>query len=1193
MLFLNYCLLRFKGSGYAQISRVMRLSAIILLTASLHVTAMGYSQKVTLNMHNRPLEEVITEIGRQSGIEILYNNDLIRDAGPISISVKDLDATQALTLALSKTRLGFRLMDGTLIISPLPAGIPGSNQTPAPQAVLPGTVLGPDDKPLGAVTVVNKNTKMAVQTDMQGNFIIAAKEGDVLEFSSIGYATQLYKVGHLISNYSRTTGPTDPNVNRITIHLQQQSSDLNQVVMIGYGSSQKKDLTGSVSTIAGKDIEDIPFTTFDNAMAGKAAGVQVTKTDGTPGGAVRIRVRGTTSLLGGNDPLYVIDGVPVQVQANYVNPGYDVSNPVGNDVNAGSGGVASGMSTAFANGLNSLGGLNPDDIESITILKDASASAIYGSKASNGVVIITTKKGRKDTKPQVTFNYYGTYTSIEKRPHLLNATQYKSLMTEAAQNDNAARDAIGYPHQAEGDSIVDDPATYFGNVNTDWINTVTRTTLSHNAEIGIQGGSAASRYYTSLSFISNPGIVTGTDYQRVTGKVNLENEIGKHLKFITNFNIGYTNQDITNGAYDQALKARPDYTPYDSTGNFTNFGNVGESYQGFQNPLALTTAINNSKTTSLLGSLSGVYDFTSRLQFKSTVSLNDQAYNQRLYTPSYLQIGSYYGNVASNGGIGSNGNSRFADWFVENTLSYNNHWGKHTFNFLAGTSYETTKTSFFSATASGYPNDNVLNSLSSAITPLYVRGDDPTKPQSYLLSYYLRANYTLMDKYLFTFTGRSDGSSKFGPDNKYGYFPSGAISWRLSKENFLKDVHWLDDLKIRGSYGLTGNQNIGNQMYRTLYSPLSYAGTNALIPTQLGNTAIKWETTKQTDLGLDFSFFHNRLEGTFDYYKKEVDDALLSLPVPSSTSFTSLLQNVVGIRNTGFEVSLQGDLIRTRDFRWSASVNITWNKSIVNKLQSGADLTQLGDVSGIELSNTTLVKGKPLGLMTGMKVTGIIKDQQQLANYKSKLGPLSFVFPTLGIGDPMFLLDTVTYASIGAQYPYFNTIIGSGAPKAYGGFSQGFSYKNFDLNLYFLFSYGGHLLWGDDVSSISFGSNANVNAVALNRYTPTHTNTNQPRLLLPGDQILYASNLSVFNSSYLKLRTVSVAYHLDKSDWMKRSGIQDAQVYASATNLFNITKYPGNDPETSDDAYSVAGGYFDISNFPAVRTVSAGLKVSF
>jgi TonB-linked SusC/RagA family outer membrane protein len=633
MLFLNYCLLRFKGSGYAQISRVMRLSAIILLTASLHVTAMGYSQKVTLNMHNRPLEEVITEIGRQSGIEILYNNDLIRNAGTVSISVNDMDATQALALALARTRLGFRFMDGTLIISPLPAGVPPA----APQAVVPGTVLGPDDKPLGAVTVTNKTTKKATQTDMQGTFVIAAKEGDILQFSSIGYSTQLYKVGAL----SLTNG----NENRITIHLQQQSSDLNQVVMIGYGSSQKKDLTGSVSTIAGKDIEDIPFTTFDNAMAGKAAGVQVTKTDGTPGGAVRIRVRGTTSLLGGNDPLYVIDGVPVQVQPNYLNPGYDVSNPIGNDVNAGDGGVASGMSTAFANGLNSLGGLNPDDIESITILKDASASAIYGSKASNGVVIITTKKGRKDTKPQVTFNYYGTYTSIEKRPHLLNASQYKSLMTEAAQNDNAARDATGLPHQAEGDSIVDDPGTYFGNVNTDWINTVTRTTLSHNAEIGIQGGSAFSRYYTSLSFISTPGIVIGTDYQRVTGKINLENEIGKHLKFITNFNIGYTNQDITNGAYDQAIKARPDYTPYDSTGNFTNFGNVGESYQGFQNPLALTTAINNSKTTSLLGSLSGVYDFTSRLQFKSTVSLNDQAYNQRLYTPSYVQIGSFYGNV--------------------------------------------------------------------------------------------------------------------------------------------------------------------------------------------------------------------------------------------------------------------------------------------------------------------------------------------------------------------------------------------------------------------------------------------------------------------------------------------------------------------------------------------------------------------
>ena len=1181
MDFPNYCLLRLKEGRNAQMCRVMRITVAILLASALHVSAGAYSQKVTLNVRNESLEKVILEIGRQSGIEILYNNDLLRKAGAVTLSVKDVDAREALSQALSETQLSFKVVEGMLVISPKVISPPAAAniETAQPFQVITGQITGSDGKPLGSVTVTNKTTQKATQTDANGNFSIQASDKDVVEFSIVGYAPQQRKVSGGKTLWSVVMMP--------------QASSLNEVVMIGYGSSQRKDLTGSVSTVSGKDIQDIPFNTVDNALAGKAAGVQVTKTDGTPGGAVRIRVRGSTSLLGSNDPLYVIDGVPIQVQSNYVNPGFDISSPVGNDV-TGQGGVSAGMSTAFVNGLNSLGGLNPDDIESITILKDASATAIYGSKAANGVVIITTKRGKKDSKPQVTFNYYGTTSSLERRPKVLDATQYQALLTEAAKNDNDARDLAGDAHRPQADQIVNTPSLFFGKANTDWIDLVTRTAYAHNAEIAVQGGGASSRYYTSIAFNSSPGVVKGTDYQRVVGKVNLESEISKHLKFITNFNIGYTNQNITNGAYGQALRARPDYTPYDSNGNYSNFANVGYSYQGFQNPVALLTAINNAKTTSLLGSLSGVYDFNSHLQFKSTVSLNNQAYNQRLYTPSYLQIGSFYGNVSSNGGIGNNTNSRFTDWFVENTLGYTNQWhDRHSLNVLVGTSYETQKTSAFSATASGYPNDNVLNSLSSAVTPVAVWGDDPSKPQSYLISYYLRANYTYADKYLFTFTGRADGSSKFGPSNKFGYFPSGAIAWRVSKENFLKDVSWIEDIKIRGSYGLTGNQSIGNQLYRTLYSPMSYNGSNALVPIQLGNPGIKWETTKQTDIGLDFALFKNRVQGTVDYYKKQTDGDLFALPIPTSSSFSSLLGNVVGIRNSGVEVSLQGDIIRSKDFRWNMSVNITWNKSIVTKISKDADQTQVGNLTGLEYGNTAIVQGQPLGLIRGMQVTGIIKTQKQLDDYKSKLGSFAgFIFPYLNIGDPMFLLDTVSYAAYGASYPYFNTIIGSGAPKYTGGFSEGLSYKNFDLNLYFLFSQGGHLLWGDNVSSLNFIGTSNVNTSILGRYTPANPNANQPRLLL-SDQLLYNSNLSIFSSSYLKLRTASFGYRLPKSGWMQKAGIQAASVYLSATNIFTITKYPGNNPETSDDAYSVAGGYFDVSNYPGVRTFSLGVKVGF
>jgi TonB-dependent starch-binding outer membrane protein SusC len=1168
-----------KRSLSGQTWLTMKILIILMFAGFLQVSAKGYSQTVSISGKDIPLKKVFDAVKNQAGYVFFYDAQLIREAKPVTLYVKNAPVETVLSEIFKNQPFTWSIENKTItIVKKMDVEKP----EPFPQAIdIRGKVTDDQGKPLAGVSVVvigdKKGAPKGTSTNSDGDFyIMNVDENAQLQFSFVGYLPQTISV----------KGRSGISVS-LKIDVKQQS----EVVIIGYGSVQKKDLTGSVSVVSAKDIQDVPFTTVDNALAGKAAGVQVTKSDGTPGGAVRIRVRGSTSLLGGNDPLYVIDGVPVQVQSNFINPGFDVSSPVGNDV-TGQGGVSAGMSTAFVNGLNSIGGLNIDDIESITILKDASSTAIYGSKGANGVVIITTKKGRKDMKPQIMFSYYNTITK-PVNPTVLNADQYKTLLSEAAKNDYDYRTATGRTISPELNAIVNSPDAYFGKANTNWLDLVTRTTYSNNAEVSVQGGGSATKYYSSISYNSTPGVVNGTDYQRIAGKLNIENEIGSHFRFITNINMGYVNQNITNGAYGQALRARPDYAPYDSAGNFTDFSKIGYSYQGFQNPLAQITSINNSKTLSLLGSISALYDFTPSLEFKSTVSLNMQNYNQRNFTPSYLSIGSFYGNVTNNGGIGSNSTSQLNNWFVENTLTYNKIFNqKHALNVLIGTSYETRKISSFSATATGYPNDNVLNNLSSATTLLRTTGDNPSKPQSYLLSYYARANYAFLDKYLFTFTGRADGSSKFGPNSKFGYFPSGAIAWRVSNENFLKDVTWINEIKIRGSYGLTGTQNIGDQMYRTLYSPYSYAGTSALIPTQLGNPGIQWETTKETDAGLDFSFFGNRLQGTVDYYEKLTNGALLSLPVAPSSSYSSLLNNIVNLKNTGYEVSLQGDIIRTKNFRWNASVNITWNKSLVTKLSSNADLSQIGDLTGLEYENTAIVEGKPLGLITGLKVTGLIKNQKELDDYKQQLGGYyNYFFQYLSIGDPMFQLDTAAN-SLG-HYVAFNQVIGNAAPKYYGGFTQSLSYKNFDLNLYFTFSEGGQLMWGDDVSSLTFVGTSNANAVMLNRWTPQNSNTTQPRLVWKDQALMYNTSLSVFNSSYLKLRTATLNYRFNKSDWMRRAGITNVSIFASATNIFTITKYPGNDPETSDDPYSVGGGYFDVSNFPPVKTFSVGLKAGF
>lgn len=1165
----------------------MRLTTILILVTALHVSARSDAQKINLQDPAIRLEKALSVIQKQSGYSFFWDQQLISKTPPISVNIKNGTLTDALNACLSGQPFTYKIKDKFVYIEPKPFKTLASIIAKSLDAgsmlniSIRGKVVDESGKPIAGATVRVLDVDKGAITNADGEFTIdLPNNGFTIIVSSVGYE----------SKETKTDG-----THFITIVLKQKVNELDNAVVIGYGSTKKKDLTGSVSVINPKDIQDVPFLSVDNALAGKAAGVQVTKTDGTPGGAVRIRVRGSTSILGGNDPLYVIDGVPIQVKSNFINPGFDVSSPVGNDV-TGYGGVSAGMSTAFVNGLNSIGGLNINDIASITILKDAASTAIYGSKAANGVVIITTKKGKKDMKPQIIFSYSGTYTK-PITPKLLNKAQYKMLLTEAAVNDSVYNHLMGYPIPAEEYAIIHSPDTYFGKANTNWIDQVTRNTYSNDAEVSVRGGGSASTYYSSISYNTTPGVIKNSNYQRIAGKLNLENEIGKHLSFITNLDMGYTSQNITDGAYQQALRARPDYAPYDSTGAYTDFSKVGLSYFGYQNPVAMLSAINDAKTFSMLGSLTGIYEFSPKLKFKSSVSLNRQDYSQRNYTPSYLSIGSFYGNVENNGGIGSNTNSHITNWIVENTLTYNNIFNeKHSLDLLGGTSYETNKYSFFSATASGYPNDNVLNSLSSAVTPLFTKGDNPSKPQSYLVSYYLRANYGYMDKYLFTFTGRADGSSKFGPENKFGLFPSGAIGWRISKENFLKNVYWIDDIKFRASYGSTGTQNIGDQMYRTLYAPYAYAGSSALLPTQLGNPAIRWETTNETDAGVDFSFFKNRLQGTFDYYKKQTNNALLSLPLTPSSSYPSLLGNVASLRNSGYEFSLQGDIIRTKDFRWNASLNITWAKSLVTKLSASADLSQIGDLTGLEDGNTALIEGKPLGLITGIKVTGIIKTQAQLDAYKKELGgyadPSSGFSPFGGVslGDPMYALNVNDGYG---RYPLFNQIIGSGAPKYYGGFTQGFTYKNFELNFYFTYSEGGELMWGDGVSSINFQNTANKNAIALNRYTPENTNTNQPRLVLYDQSLLYNTSLSVYNSSYIKLRTLTINYHFPESKWMKKAGVNTAGIFCSASNLFTITSYPGNDPETSDDSYSVAGGYFDVSNYPTVKTFTLGLKIGF
>ncbi|HWZ02998.1 MAG TPA: SusC/RagA family TonB-linked outer membrane protein, partial [Mucilaginibacter sp.] len=632
----------------------MKVITFLLFITIMQVSASTYAQNINLSETNASIVKLFKEIKTQTGYNFLYTDDILKVAKPVSIKVTSAKVEDVLDQIFANQPLTYTISNNTVVVKEKEESF--LEKVKALFSNITGKITDETGKPLSGVTVFNKTSKKGTVSQPDGTYSIPAGKGDVLSFSFIGYKAKEAVVAD------------QPEIN---ISMTKSVSSLEDVVVIGYGTIKRGDLTGSVSTVDAKDIENIPFNTVDNALAGKAAGVQVTKSDGTPGGAVRIRIRGSSSLLGGNDPLYIIDGVPLQVQSNFVNPGYTLSSPIGLAASSGSSissdvGIA-GLSSAFVNGLNSLGGLNPDDIESITILKDASSTAIYGSKAANGVVVITTKRGKKDMKPVITASYYATVSSQYNAPHLLNADQYKSLLTEAAQNQLAFNAIQGYPISSNADLVLNHPGSFFGTANTNWVEEVTRNTVSHNAELAVQGGGNSSKYFSSISYNSTPGVVKATDFQRISGKINLENDITPKFRFVTNIILGYTNQDIGDNAYAQALGARPDLSPYDATGNYLNFDQQGLQYTAFTNPVALLTATNNAKTVSLLGSISAIYDITKDLQFKSSGSLNMLAYNQRNYTPSYLDLGSAYGNVANEGGIGGNSNRRMSDWFLENT----------------------------------------------------------------------------------------------------------------------------------------------------------------------------------------------------------------------------------------------------------------------------------------------------------------------------------------------------------------------------------------------------------------------------------------------------------------------------------------------------------------------------------------------
>ena len=996
----------------------------------------------------------------------------------------------------------------------------------APLGTITGTVRAADSRePLLSATVTVSGTQLGAITGANGRFTIAnvPAGAQLVVARRLGYGADSVRV-------------TVPNGGRVTadLDLRVLAVQLNTVVAIGYGTTSRRDLTGSVASVTSEEIQTAPVQSVDQALLGRAAGVQVTSASGQPGAGANVRIRGGNSISAGNDPLYVVDGVPITASAN-VSSSFT-------------------LETTGTSGLSPLAALNPDDIESIDVLKDASATAIYGARAANGVVLVTTKRGRSGQTSVQIGSYYGQQEVRHKLP-LMNATQFANMVNQAY--TNAGQPVFYSPSQIAALGA-----------GTDWQDAIFRKAPVANYNASVSGGNDNTRFYVSGNLLRSDGVIIGTNLDRGSFRLNLDQDVSRRFRIGTHLTFNREQGKIMpNGGNGQevssvllnAILAPPTLPIFVGNDYFTGVNPL--TGRPFSNPVATALLITNDEQQNrVIGNGFAEYDLLPSLTLRSTLGIDYLSSRQDFYSPSNTLPGMNFS------GYGSRGALETTNWQNENTLHYSRHvGGSSTLDLLGGITLERTTSDNIAGTAQGFLTDHLgVNGLNSANTFV---GVFTGAPHSSLMSYFARGNWNWNDRYLFTVTERVDGSSKFGAGNQYGYFPSAAFAWRASNESFIKRLGTFDDLKVRTSYGVTGNQDIGNYASLATLGNTVYAlgGTRAIgySANSLANPDLKWESTRQFDVGVDAAVLRSRVSATADYYNKTTHDLLLYVPVPSTSGFGSQLQNVGSVRNKGFELSLN-TVNLTGAFGWTSTLNLAWNRNKV--LNLGPDTLIIGPAgvgAGAVQNPTVLKKGEPINSFYGWVYAGM---QNGVPTYKDLDGD----------GD-------ITDAD--------RTIIGNAQPNYTGGFSNRFTLGNFGLTAFLQWSVGNKIYNINRALLTAAAGNNNQLADVANAGTngiPT------PKIGNTFDA--HPSSLFVESGSYLRGKNLRLDYNVPSRVFASRwlgSSLNSLQLYVSLQNFFTSTKYSGYDPEITEYAQSNLAQGFDFGTFPQPRQITIGFNAGF
>ena len=992
-----------------------------------------------------------------------------------------------------------------------------SNMGMAQDTNITGTVLA-DDGPLPGASVVVKGTTRGVSTDFDGNYTIEAGPDDILQFSYIGYTTKEVKVG----------SQTQINV------VLEAGNELDEVVVIGYGTTTKSDLTGSVSTVSSEEITQIPSSRVDQVLQGRAAGVQVTQTSGAPGAGTVIRVRGGNSITGSNEPLWVIDGIVVGTNFN-------------------------------------LNNINANDIKSIEILKDASSIAIYGSRGANGVVLVTTKNGAGAGfgRPQVSVGVYTSMQMVPEQPDMLSQAEQIAFTNESAEFRSAA---IPFPN---------DPSTY---PNNDWYDLLMDPSPIYNADISIAGTSENGNvnYYNSLNYFNQDGLIISTGIEKYIFRSNLDLKLSDKLK--TGFRINYSRINQDNGVvgYGNVFANLPTQPIYNDDGTFNGFDEIVGS--PWSNPIAnaqLNT--NETFTNNLLATAYLEYSPWPKWMIRSTFSPEFNNIKQNRFTssqsPDLLEVGDL--GRASVRTVASSG------WNNENTIQYQSDFGEnHSVTALAGASFQKVSTEIAEAEAFGITSDAAgFNNLGFSDPTRSVVSSDFTGFQ--IASFFGRLNYTYKDKYLLTLVGRTDGSSVFAEGNKYEFYPSIAGAWKISEESFMQDQSFFRDLKLRASYGKSGNQAI--DPYRTLgvlteaNTTLNGAEVPGLTLGRPSNPNLKWETTTSLDIALEASMFGGRLFTEFNYYQKETNDLLLDVTIPRQTGFTSQLQNVGSLENKGWEFLINSTNISTDNFNWNSTLTLSSNKNKILDL-GGVDFIDVTVDAILGSGNTRLIVGESVPVFTGVRYLGTWKSQEEI--------------DASGLTDPQ-VVGGSRFEDLngdGIISTEDNVVLGSPLPDLIFGFENSFSYKNLDFSFYFQGTTGNEV-YNLRMRNHYFNRGETTKFGDLrDRWTINNPTSDIPRA--GGDSVTNTPPNSEYveDGSHIRLKTARIAYNfpVEKMGWGNR--VKNMSLYVSGSNLLLFSDFRLIDPETSNFGRTglgnIAQGFSD-GEYPNPRVLTLGLNVTF